>query len=71
MPRDLNTGYSDHKGHMLVTQFRDGIYRMFQEERSIFWDVTISVILSSVFVHLSYSERFPRYSYFTVLFQNR
>jgi hypothetical protein len=37
-----------------------------QEERSIFWEVIVSVILSKiVYVHVSYSERFPRYSYFT------
>jgi hypothetical protein len=36
------------------------IYRVSQEERSIFWEVTVSVILSSVYVHVSYSERFPR-----------
>jgi hypothetical protein len=33
-----------------------------QEERSIFWEVIVSVILSkrSVYVHVSYSKRFPR-----------
>jgi hypothetical protein len=38
------------------------IYRMPQEERSIFWEVTVSAILSekSAYVHVSYSERFPR-----------
>jgi hypothetical protein len=35
---------------------------------SIFWEVIVSVILSkkSVYVHVSYSERFPRQSYFTL-----
>jgi hypothetical protein len=37
-----------------------------QKERSIFWEVTVPPILSSVYVHVSYSERFPRYSYFTI-----
>jgi hypothetical protein len=41
------------------------LYRMFQEERSIFWEVIVSK-QKSVYVHVSYSERFPRYSYFTV-----
>jgi hypothetical protein len=36
-------------------------YRMSQEERSIFWEVIVSVILSiNVYVYVSYSERFPR-----------
>jgi hypothetical protein len=45
------------------------IYRMSHEERSIFWEVTVSVILSkkSVYVHVSYSEQFPRQS--CVLFE--
>jgi hypothetical protein len=44
------------------------LYRVSQEEISIFWEVTVSVILSNknVYVRVSYSERFPRYSYFTV-----
>jgi hypothetical protein len=36
------------------------VYRMSQEERSVFWAVTVSAILSGVYVHVSYSERFPR-----------
>ena len=33
---------------------------MSQEERSIFWEVTVSVILSkNVYVNVSYSEQFP------------
>jgi hypothetical protein len=38
------------------------IYRVSQEERSVFWKVIVSVILSKkiVYVHVSYSERFPR-----------
>jgi hypothetical protein len=45
---------------------------MAQGERSIFWEAIVSVILSKkcVYVHVTYSERFPRYSYFTVQFQN-
>jgi hypothetical protein len=36
-----------------------GIYRMFQEESSIFREIIGSVILSkSVYVHVSYSELF-------------
>jgi hypothetical protein len=40
----------------------DFIYRMSQEERTIFWEVIVSVILSQkiVYVHVSYPERFPR-----------
>jgi hypothetical protein len=35
-------------------------YRVPQEERSIFWQVIVSVILSKkLYVHVSYSERFP------------
>jgi hypothetical protein len=39
------------------------IYRVSQEERSIFWEVIVSVILSKkLYMNMSYSERFPRYS---------
>jgi hypothetical protein len=39
-----------------------------QEEGSVLWEVIISINLSkkSVYLHLPYSERFPRYSSFTV-----
>jgi hypothetical protein len=44
-----------------------GIYRLPQEERSIFWEVIVTVILSKiVYIHVSYFERFPRQSYFSV-----
>jgi hypothetical protein len=37
------------------------IYRESREEWSVFWEVTVSVILSKkVYVHVSYSKRFPR-----------
>jgi hypothetical protein len=38
------------------------VYRLSQEERSIFWVVIVSVIINkkSVHVYVSYSERFPR-----------
>jgi hypothetical protein len=50
----------------LYTTYASYIYRVFQEERSIFWEVIVSVILSNiVYAYVSYSERFPRY-YFTV-----
>jgi hypothetical protein len=41
---------------------------MYQDERSILWEVIVSVIQrkKSVYVHVSYSERFPRWNYFTV-----
>jgi hypothetical protein len=43
---------------------------MSQEKREIFYKVKVSVILSkNCNVRVSYSERFPRYSYFTVQFQ--
>ena len=47
---------------------RKVIYRMSQEERSIFWEVIVSVILSKkpLYEHVSYSERFPRYRRLTV-----
>ena len=43
------------------------IYRVSQKERSIFLEVKVSVILSkkSLYEHVSYSERFPRYSHLT------
>jgi hypothetical protein len=38
-----------------------------QEERSILWEDTVSVILSkNIYAYKSYSERFPEYGYFTV-----
>jgi hypothetical protein len=47
------------------------IYRMFQEERSILWEIRVSaIVIKKTYVHVSYSERFPRYRYFTVQFQN-
>jgi hypothetical protein len=38
------------------------VYRVYQEERSVFWEVIVSVVLSKkkVYIHVSYSERFPR-----------
>jgi hypothetical protein len=60
MAQDLNTRHPDHKEHMSVEQLRDGIYRVSQEESPLFWEVTVSVITSNVYVHVSYSERFPR-----------
>jgi hypothetical protein len=36
----------------------------------LFWEVIVSVILSVLYVHVSYSERFPRWRYFTVQFHN-
>jgi hypothetical protein len=42
---------------------------MSQEERSVFWEGIVSAILSKkkgVYVHVFYSERFPRWNYFTV-----
>jgi hypothetical protein len=38
------------------------LYRVSEEERLIFWQVTVSVILSktTMNVQVSYSERFPR-----------
>jgi len=35
------------------------VYRMSQEERSVFWEVIVSVVLSKNEC-VSYSERFPR-----------
>jgi hypothetical protein len=36
------------------------LYRVSQEERSIFWEVNVSVILrKTLYEHVSYSERFP------------
>jgi hypothetical protein len=50
------------------------LYRLSQEERSVFWEVIVSVILNkkekSVYVPVSYSELFPIESYFTVQYQN-
>jgi hypothetical protein len=45
-----------------------GIYRVSQEERSIFRVVIVSVILSkkTLYEHVSYSEQFPRYSHLNV-----
>jgi hypothetical protein len=38
------------------------LYRVSQKERSIYWEVIVSVILSknNVYVRVSYSEPFPR-----------
>jgi len=37
------------------------IYRVSQEERSIFWEVIVLAILSkNVYMNVSYSERFAR-----------
>ena len=38
------------------------LYWVSQEERSIFWEVIVAVILSkkTLYEHVSYSERFPR-----------
>jgi hypothetical protein len=63
----LNTIKESHVSVRYFTTMSVSItYRLPQELRSIFWEVTVSVILSSVYVHVSYSERFSRYSYFTV-----
>jgi hypothetical protein len=45
------------------------VYRMSQEERTIFWEVIVWVILSkkTLYEHVSYSERFPRYNHFSGL----
>jgi len=42
-------------------------YKVSQKEMSVFWEVIVPVILSK---KVSYLERFPRYSYFTVQLQN-
>jgi len=43
------------------------LYRVSEEEMSIFWEVILSVILSKIVrVHISYSERFSIYSYYTM-----
>jgi hypothetical protein len=53
--------------HMQRDMHHSALYRVSQEGRSIFWEVIVSVILSeTVYMHMSYSERFPRQSYFTV-----
>jgi hypothetical protein len=36
------------------------LYRVTQEERSVFWEVVVLVILSKNYVHVSYSEQFAR-----------
>ena len=42
-------------------------YRVSEEEMSIFWEIILSVILSKIVrVHISYSERFSIYSYYTM-----
>jgi hypothetical protein len=51
-----------------VQTVRYRLYRMSQEERSIFWELIVSVII--VYILVSCSKQFPRYSYFTVQFQN-
>jgi hypothetical protein len=40
------------------------LHKLSHEDRSIFWEVMVSAILSKK-VHVSYSERFARKSYFT------
>jgi hypothetical protein len=51
----------------LLSVGRTIIYRVSHEEMSIFCEITTSVILRKkyVYVYISYSERFLRYSYFT------
>jgi hypothetical protein len=48
---------------LLQFQSNKCIYRVSQEERTIFWEVIVSLILSkkTLYEHVSYSERFPRY----------
>jgi len=44
------------------------IYRVSQEERSIFWEIIVLVILSkkkTLYVHVTYSERFPSVSLYS------
>jgi hypothetical protein len=38
------------------------LYKVSQEERAIFWEVIVSVILSKkgLYVHMFYSEGFPK-----------
>jgi hypothetical protein len=44
------------------------IYRVSQEDRSIFWEVIVSAIISNNVsnINVLFSKRFPRWSYFTV-----
>jgi hypothetical protein len=44
------------------------LYRVSQKERSVFWEVIVLVILSkkTLYEHVSYSERFPRYNHLNV-----
>jgi hypothetical protein len=59
------------KTRMIVSMIPTTL-RMSQEERSIFWEVIVSVILSrNMYMYMcSYSERFPRLCCFTIQFQN-
>jgi len=44
-----------------ISKFKRGIQSVSQEKMSIFWEVTVLVVLSkTLYVHVSYSERFPR-----------
>jgi hypothetical protein len=56
----INVGYFLKKHYL--TDKPTFIYRMSPEEMSVLWEVIVSVILSkkNVYVHVSYSERFPR-----------
>jgi hypothetical protein len=47
----------------------DTIYRVSQDDRSMFWEVAVILSKKSVYVHVSYSLRFQKYNYFTVQFQ--
>jgi hypothetical protein len=60
-----------------TTQVRGGLSNwtgcvlILHRRMSLFWEAVVSVILGKiVYVHVSYSERFPKQSYFTVQFQN-
>jgi hypothetical protein len=57
-PPEIKPWFVDSPARSLIAILT---YRVSQEERSIFWEVMISVILSkkSVYAHVSYSERFP------------
>jgi hypothetical protein len=53
-----------------ASAFMIKIYRVTQEEGPIFGEVIVSAILSKkVCIYAPYSERFQRWSYFTVQFQ--
>jgi hypothetical protein len=71
MPKLLITTYKQTNSftvlRVVVVYKYLGPYRVSQEEGSIYWEVIASVILNKkVYMYVSYSERFPRYSYFTV-----